>query len=105
MSEAHAFSAASECVGERCLRQLTCPFRSKPRSGNVAGGSVSPCTSSKASSQRQEPLLGAQPGQALSLVGMNALQLPPIRRSRADFPDTSSSSSAGSSVTRSRTPA
>ena len=31
-------------------RQLTCPFRSKPRSGNRAGGSVIPCSSSNASS-------------------------------------------------------
>ena len=36
------------------LRQLTCPLRSKPRSGNLAGGRVRPCSSNRTSSKARK---------------------------------------------------
>ena len=83
------------------LRQLTCPFRAKSRSGCFSGGSVMPVLFEQRQLHHQQALLGPEPLRPPPRFGCAAFSSRHSAISGQASPNTSSSPSAGSRVTRS----
>ena len=80
------FLSALRVSKSAVCRQLTCPLRSKPLSGNLAGGSVMPWSSSRSSSNaRNRSSVRSRTGPFL--VGVRRLHSPPLDDHRPRIPE------------------